>query len=363
MAADQHVVGDIDVLGAAPLVLHAATDVDQARAHQTEARGAGDVLLPEQEADVGVPHRDPFEQGVAGGHQVEEHVGAVAVEHHLAVASGPDHDGLGRRAAGGQVVGPVEGRAVAAELRVEAAVGEAVVLVDAGMDLDHVARPHARREGHGMVRLVRAHEVGRQEAGVGRRLFRSAPAPGIDVEGPSARGGLRRPAGVYGDQLLPRPAHPIRIAEHEAGLVGGVRLEVQQAAGEHVRGDEVVEAAPVAVARLAAGNLLALQPEQGQPLAPSRLAALAVADVDAGVAVVVARDAPFEAQGDEGRPLDGEGAGGGPERRPGRGQGASAQRDQGHKARRGPGRVSRDAPPMVHVRPLRRAGHRQLGEL
>ena len=36
------------------------------------------------------------------------------------------------------------------------------------------------------VRLVRAHEIGRQQAGVGRRLLRAGPAPGIDVEGAPA---------------------------------------------------------------------------------------------------------------------------------------------------------------------------------
>src|SRR6185437_13046283 len=88
---------------------------------------------------------------------------AVSVEYDLAVTGGLDHDRLFRRSAGGQVIGPVEGGAIGLDGLVEAAIDEAVVLVDSRMNQDDIARLDPRREDIAMVALIRAHIIGREK--------------------------------------------------------------------------------------------------------------------------------------------------------------------------------------------------------
>src|SRR5690606_35732064 len=96
--ADEHIVGDVEILRSRPVVLHATAHILDARAQQREAAGPADVLVAEQEADLGVPDRYAFETSIIGGHEVEEIVIAAAIEDHLPVARRPDGDGLLRRA-------------------------------------------------------------------------------------------------------------------------------------------------------------------------------------------------------------------------------------------------------------------------
>jgi hypothetical protein len=79
-------------------------------------------------------------------------------------------------------------------------------------------------------------------------------------------------------------------------LVGGAGVEVEDAAGEHVRRDDVD-------ARLAV-DALPLQPQQGESRLPRRLTGFAKRDGDAGVAVLVALYEPLKAEIDQRRRLD-----------------------------------------------------------
>ena len=68
----------------------------------------------------------------------------------------------------------------------------------------------------------------------------------------AARGGCRLLTGAHRDESLLLTLHAVGIGQHEAGLVLGVGLEVQDAAREHVGGDVSVEMLAAAVARQSA---------------------------------------------------------------------------------------------------------------
>ena len=99
-----------------------------------------------------------------------------------------------------------------------------------------------------------------------------------------------------------RSADAVGIGHHEARFVGGVRLEIQDAAGEHVRRDQVEDVALVDACS-------PCRRDQRHRRSPGGLALLAVRDLDAGIAIGVAVDVPFEAEVDERRVLDDELAG------------------------------------------------------
>ena len=82
--------------------------------------------------------------------------------------------------------------------------------------------------------------------------------------------------------------HAVGIAQDEETLVLGIRLQIDDAAGEHVRADHVE-------ADVLQGPL-PLQAEEVHPLLPLRSALLSVEDLDAGGPVVVAVDAPLESE-------------------------------------------------------------------
>src|SRR6185295_8696452 len=77
-----------------------------------------------------------------------------------------------------------------------------------------------------------------------------------------------------------------------------VRLQIQDAAGKHVRRDQVED--------VALEYLLAVETDQRHGRSPGGLTLLAVRDLDARVPVRIAVDAPFEPEVDEGRVLDDE---------------------------------------------------------
>ncbi len=315
VTAVEHIVGDVEVLGVGPVVLHHAADVDHLGVLEREAGGAGDVLDPQEERHLGVPDRDPLDVVVVRAHQVEEILGPVAVEDDLAVACALDHDRLVGRAALGEVVGPVE---IVAErqialVRLLVQVMAPVPDIEPGVDQDHVAGLHPGREGVLIVEVGRAHVVGRHQAGEGGLLLRALPVDRIDVEHAAALGGLGLLPCADDDRLHPLARDAVGIGEGEAALVVGVGFEVEDRAGEQVA-HAVLEQGEAALAVRAAGagrqaDHLVLRPHQRHAGLPGGLALLAVGDLDPGVAVVVAGDAPVETERDQGRPLDVEGAG------------------------------------------------------
>ena len=90
---------------------------------------------------IGVADGQAFEVVVVGGHHVEQVVRAVAVEDRLTVARAFDHDRSIGGAALGQEVGPARDSALPAS-----SISVTVVLVDAGVHHDRVARLNARRK-------------------------------------------------------------------------------------------------------------------------------------------------------------------------------------------------------------------------
>ena len=91
-------------------------------------------------------------------------------------------------------------------------------------------------------------------------------------------------------------AHAVRISHLKARFVLGVRLQVQNAAGEHL-GRGVIEA------EILAEHLFAPETEKRHPLFPVILSGFPIADFDDSIAVVIARDLPLEAQADQSRTL------------------------------------------------------------
>ena len=262
---------------------------------QREAARAGDVLVAEQKSDVGVADGDALEIVVIRGHQIEEILAAVAIEDHFAVARALDDDRLVGRAARGEIIGAVERRAVGGERPVESAIDEAIVFVESGVDQNDIAGLHARRHHVGMIGFVGAHVVGGEQASEGGFLLGAFVAEGINVVDVSARGRFGLLARAHRHDAFGLSLHAVGIAEDETALVFGVRLKIEDAARKHV-GSDVAEIVGAALARDSAKHLLALQAQQRERLAPSLFALLSIGDVHLSVAIVVARDSPFEAE-------------------------------------------------------------------
>ena len=244
----------------------------------------------------------PFEVVVVGGLDVEQIEVAAAVDDHLAVARRLDHDRLLRRAVGRQVIRPLERRRRVDRRLV--GVELVAIRVGAGVHQDRVAgldaRPSARRGVAGAAVVV----VGAHDAGERRLGLRAGVADRIDVIHLAALGRLRLGTRADGDRLgrvRGRPAHAIRIGQHEARFIRGVRLEIEDAAREHVRRHEREHV------RLR--DPLALQPQQRHAGLPRAVAGFPVRHVDFGVAIRIAVDPPFEAEVDQRRRFDDEFAG------------------------------------------------------
>ena len=94
VAAEEDAVGDVEVARAGEVGEHAHADVLEAAALDGQSLRAGDELRAGPDRDLGVPEGDPLEVVVVGGLDVEQVEVAAAVEDHLAVASGLDHDRL-----------------------------------------------------------------------------------------------------------------------------------------------------------------------------------------------------------------------------------------------------------------------------
>ena len=299
VAADEHAVGDVEVARTRVVGEDAHADVLEPAALHRQSLGAGDELRARPDRDLRVPEGDPLEVVVVGGLDVEQVEVVAAVDDHLAVARRFDHDRFLRRALARQVVRPLErrgrvdGRLVAVEL--------VVVGVSPGVDEDGVAGLHARAPAGCGVTGAAPVVVGAHDPFEGRLGLRSLPLRRVDVIGLAAGGGHRLRARADGHDLRRvrrRAVDAVGIRHHEARLVGGAGFEIEDAAGKHVRRDEVED--------VALEDLLAVQPRQRHRLVPGGLALLAVRDLDAGIAIGVAVDVPLEPEVDQRRMLDDE---------------------------------------------------------
>ena len=144
-----------------------------------------------------------------------------------------------------------------------------------------------------MVGLVRAHKVRGEQTGERGLLLRALVAKWIDMIDVTARGWLRFSARVREYGSLRFSLDSVRIGKNEMAFVFRPGLQIEKTAGKHV-GRHVAVVVAAALAGRSAKNLFMLQPKQRQSFAPLLIAFLAIGDVHAGVAIVVACNIPCE---------------------------------------------------------------------
>ena len=287
--SDEVVVGNVEVARSRVVREDAGADVLEPAAFHRDAFGARNELRAGENRVVGVPERQSLEVRVVRGADVEQREVARAVENRRTVACAFDDDRLLGCALREQVVRPVE-RCRAIHGRI-VRIFVAVVLVDTGMHEDGVAGLHARTAGRrpvgaGAGEVVRAHQA------FERRLdLRAFIAWRIHVVDVAARRRHRLGTRSHRDGLRGLAAHAVGIAKDESRFVGRIRFEIENAAGEHVRRDDVE--------LIALPDALALQPQQRQRLLPVGRALLPIRHVNRRVPVVVALDEPLEAEVDQ----------------------------------------------------------------
>lgn len=133
VAAEEEVVGDVEIGGAGVFGPDAETDVFEAAVFDGEVGGAGEFLFAGKDGDVGVAEGEAVEDVVGGADDVEQDVVAGAVEDDLAVAGGLDGDGLVGGGFKGEVEGAIEGGGEGID------VVEALGAIEAGVDEDGIA--------------------------------------------------------------------------------------------------------------------------------------------------------------------------------------------------------------------------------
>ena len=294
VAADEDVVGDVEVVRTGIVGPHASTDVLEAAALDGQPFRSNQELCAGENAVLGVPERDPLEVVMVSPAHVEQCEVTVAVEDHLAVARRLDRDRPLRCPVRGEVVRPVE-RLRAVHDRI-GRVLIAVVFVDTGMNEQRVTRTHARPPGRRVVRPRTRQVVGAQQAFKCRLGFCPSETVRVDMERPPiTRGHWLRPR-ADGDDLARFAAHAVRISQHELRLVARAGLEIQDAAGKHVRHGDV---------DLPPGlDALSIEPQQRQPRSPRRLAGLPIRHVNSRRVVGVALDQPLKPEIDQRRRVD-----------------------------------------------------------
>ena len=281
LPADEHVVGDVEIPRTGPVAHDADAHVLEARALHRQPFRAHDALAAGEYRDLAAAEGQALEIRVIAGRHVEQHAIAVAIEDHRAVARRADHDGTLRGAAGGQVVGAVKHRPHAG------AVAPPVVLVEPGVHHDHIAGLHAWRGGVRPVRVRGTGVVGGEQTIEGRLLTLALIARRVHVIRVAIAGRLRFGARARLDPPLGAAGHSVRVGDAQRDLVGSIRLQIEQAAGEHLWRGEIHGEVP---------GLLAADPEQWQPVTP-RVASLApITEAHRRVAIRIAGQRPLEAQ-------------------------------------------------------------------
>ena len=316
MAADKNVIRNIEIFGAGPVVLNGAADIHQPGTLQREAAGPRNSLDAQQKSNIGIAECDALKVVVTGTHEIKESLAAIAIENHFAIAGGFNRNGLFRRAALRKVVSAVKqvahGEITGAGLSVH--VMEPVADVKTGMDEDHVARLHARRESVLVVKMRQSGVVSRHEAGEGGLLLRASPVDRVDVVDFAALRGLGFSARTHSDNLFPATADAIGIGQQEPAFIPSIRVQIENAAHKHVGRGVLKKRVAGGRAFHASGtgcdsHLFRLRPHQRKSLAPGLFALATVSNVNMSIAIGVTCDLPFKSEGDQGRRLDDKRAG------------------------------------------------------
>ena len=154
-----------------------------------------------------------------------------------------------------------------------------------------------------MIALIGTHEVSREQARECGLLFGSLVGKRVHVIDVASGGRLRFGAGANADGLFGLSFYAIGIGQNEVAFVVDAGIQIENAAGKHVRCDKAIEVLS-AIPRRAAEHLLVIQAEHRKSFAPLLLAFLAIGDVDPGVAIIVACDVRREAERDQSGRID-----------------------------------------------------------
>ncbi len=161
-----------------------------------------------------------------------------------------------------------------------------------------------------MIGLIRAHVISGQQSRKRRLLLAAFVAKGVNVIDVAAGGRLRFLSRADDHGFLRFALHSVRVGKNELAFVIGAGFEIQKAAREHI-GRHIAVVMLAAFAWRSAEHLLMLQPQKREALAPQLFTFLAISNIDACIAVVVAGDFPCEAERDQSRRIDYELAGSG----------------------------------------------------
>ena len=286
VAAEEDVVRDVVILRSRELRRDADAHVFHPAVADREPLGSGDVFHARPERHLRIPDREPLEDVVVGGHDVEQPERAVAIEDDFAVAGRPNDDGPIWRAFGREQIGSVEGGAQRVHVIMTIALVQPRMHQDDVPGLDLALVDHVPVAGAGS-------RVGSHQSREVRFLFRPAPAWRIDVQHAAVRGRFRLRARADLRDLRRLPAHAVGIRHREPDLILRIRLEVEDAPGELVRHG---------VGR--AEDPLASHSQQRHPWFPPALTGRPVAHFHRGVPVLIAGDLPLESQTDQRGRLD-----------------------------------------------------------
>ena len=293
VAADEDVVGNVEVARTCELRRHTDADPLDAVVADGQSLRARDVLHAGPERDFGIANREAFEDVMVGGHDVEQPERAVAVEDDLAVAGGFDRDRFLGRALGSQQVRPVERQPVLIDVVAPIALVESRVYEVGVARLRFVKRNDVPIAGAD-VAVVRRHQA--REV---RLLLGTFPGERIDVQHAAAGRSLRLRARSHGRRLHRLSSHAVRILHRQPDFIGGVGRKIENAACETV-GHRVG----------CTEDPFAAHAEERQRFRPGRVAGFPVGDVDRRIPVRIAGDRPLEAEVDQRGGLDDELTGG-----------------------------------------------------
>ena len=232
VAADEVVVGDIEVARARVVREDAGRDVLETGSLHREPLRADDELGARPNGNVGIAKRQSFEIGVIGRLRIEQREVPRAVENGLAVARTLDGNGTLFGAVSREVVRAVEWHRTIYQRVVR--VFEPVVFVQAGVHENRIAWLDAWTSGRCPIGSRAGQVVGAHQAFECRLDLRAFESRWVDVKDAAGGVGLRLSARTHRHHLRRNADDAVRIGGRELHVVRRVWLEVEHATGKHV---------------------------------------------------------------------------------------------------------------------------------